>query len=466
MNFIRFSGTVACFSVIIILLSLTISPISLWAKEDTVYLSLKKTAVSKDNVRSYVVKRGEHLLSIIREHAGVKDKDVYRTLKTVRLLNPQIKNINRIYPGQRLFLPGGNIGMKGRNLLPVKDRLSIIEQVVNQLGESITIKGTYYIPIPPAGQAAINCSKVPIVELEDGGRVLLDFSSQIPQDVRRIIESTWPNYTFVDSSNEIFTALEKIINKSDRYSLRKFGRYVKVGENPRIDILLDWLISDKRATDEKPSLHGFRFIKKSSELLPYSIKKYSEEKGLTITEIVAGSDVASAPDEKFPAPDLPPIDSSTNRGLVCSLLTALGYNPAKNAEIKIFDSTVHGFDMSVKADLFLETKGERIIINFKQLPQQFIDIFGKRGARIIFVSENEPPKAAVQKVLYALHIPCLSKEFKFSIPEGIHNPDAVIFLPAIKITEDKKSSYLTNIDIDPKIQGLLYKKWGVNLIRY
>jgi hypothetical protein len=225
-----------------------------------------------------------------------------------------------------------------------------------------------------------------------GERVILDFSSQIPKDIRKIIESTWPNYSFVDSSDEIFPALEKIINKSGKYSFRKFGKYVKVGETPRIDILLDWLISNKAATDEKSSLHGFRLIKNSSELLPYPIKKYSEGNGLTITEIIAGYGVASAPDENFPDPDFPTINSGTNRELAGSLLTALGHTPAQNAEVKIFDVTEDGFDMSVKADLLLEGKGEHVVISFKKLPQQFVDIFKKRGARIIFVSEREKKK--------------------------------------------------------------------------
>jgi acid phosphatase class B len=122
--------------------------------------------------------------------------------------------------------------------------------------------------------------------------------------------------------------------------------------------------------------------------------------------------------------------------------------------------------MSVKADLLLESKGEHIVISFKKLSQQFVDIFKKRGARIIFVSEREKKKTVVQKVFYALNIPFCSDEFKFSIPERGNNPSVTIYLPAIKTTKDKSTSYLTNIDIDHKIHGLLHKKRGVNLIKY
>lgn len=466
MNSRSYRNASVYFSVILMLLFLSISPCSLCAKEGTVYLSLKKTAVSKDKVHSYVVKKGDNVTNIIRRQLGAKDKDIDGILEAVKALNTKIRNINRIYPGQKLFLPGKSVKMKGRGLIPTANRLSIVKHVMNQLDESITTSGSYYIPIPPAGQVTINCSMMPVIELEGGGKVILDFSSQIPKDIRKIIKSTWENYSFVDSSDEIFPALEKIINKSDKYSFRKFGKYVKVGETPRIDIMLDWLISNKAAPDEKPSLYGFRLVRDRSELLPYPVKKYSEENGLTITEIMAGSGVASAPDENFPDPDFPAINSGTNRELVNSLLAALGYTPAQNAEVKIFDATEDGFDMSVKADLLLESKGEHIVISFKKLSQQFVDIFKKRGARIIFVSEREEKKTVVQKVFYALNIPFYSDEFKFSIPERGNNPSVTIYLPAIKTTKDKSTSYLTNLDIDHKIHGLLHKKRGVNLIKY
>jgi len=466
MNSRSYREASVCFSVILVLLFLFISPCSLWAKEDTVCLTLKKTAVSRDKFHSYVVKKGDTVTNIIRRQLGAKDKDIDGILEAVKALNTKIRNINRIYPGQRLFLPGKSFKMKGGGLIPSANRMSVIEHVVNRLDESITTSGSYYIPIPPAGQVTINCSMMPVIELEGGGKTILDLSGQIPEDIRKIIESTWPNYSFVDSGDEIFSALKKIINKSGRHSFRKFGKYVRVGETPRIDVLLDWLISNKAATDDKPSLHGFRLIKNSSELLPYPIKKYSGENGLTITEIMAGSGVASAPDENLPDPDFPRINSGTNRELVNSLLAAFGHTPAENAEVKIFDATEDGFDMSVKADLLLESKGEHIVISFKKLSQQFVNIFKKRGARIIFVSEREEKKPVVQKVFYALDIPFYSDEFKFSIPETGNNPSVTIYLPAIKTTKDKSASYLADFGIDHNIRGLLHKKWGVNLIRY
>lgn len=471
-----------CFPVILILLILAVPSYASGVKEDTAHLSFKKTAVSKEKLHSYVVERGDIVSNIIRVQLGVAHGDIYRILKIVKRLNPKIKNINRIRPGQTLTLPGRNvlktarrgstaatgeeISGKATPFMPIENHMPVIRHMINRLDGSVTTAGNYYIPIPPAGQVTINCSMVPVVELDDGSRILLDFSSQIPEDLNKMIESTWKNYSIVNKRG-IFSALRKIIDISKSHSFKKFGKYVKVGETPRIRILLDWLVSNKISDEGKPCLHGLNLVKDRSRLLPLPIKRYAEKNDLTITEIIEKSGVASATDEDYPALHFPTINSGTNRELADSLLTTLGYTPARNVEVKIFDSAKDGFDLSVNADLLLMIEGGCVIINLTKLPQQFINIFQKMGTKIIFISESEEKKRVTQKVLDAMNIPFIFGNFKFSIPEKAHKPRTIIHIPAIKVTKNKDYfCHLVDFNIDREIQELLHRKWGVNLIKY
>ncbi len=60
----------------------------------------------------YRVKLGEHLIFILKKF-GAQEKDIPYLLKIIKRLNPQIKNINRLYPGETIYLP------KFLNPLPV-----------------------------------------------------------------------------------------------------------------------------------------------------------------------------------------------------------------------------------------------------------------------------------------------------------------------------------------------------------
>ena len=41
---------------------------------------------------------------------------------------------------------------------------------------SLITAGKYYIPISEVGQVTIDCSTIPIVEMDDGSSIFLDFS--------------------------------------------------------------------------------------------------------------------------------------------------------------------------------------------------------------------------------------------------------------------------------------------------
>ncbi|PKN67757.1 MAG: hypothetical protein CVU54_16355 [Deltaproteobacteria bacterium HGW-Deltaproteobacteria-12] len=77
-----------------------------WAKEDTAQISLKKTAVSKQNVRLYKVKKGDVISAIIRKMPGITESDIPDNYRIIRQLNPEIEDLNKLYAGQILKLPG------------------------------------------------------------------------------------------------------------------------------------------------------------------------------------------------------------------------------------------------------------------------------------------------------------------------------------------------------------------------
>lgn len=81
------------------------SPAISQKNEDTAHLSFQKTAISKKKLDTYTVKKGEWIFNIIRQKFGGTEKDILEILKQVERLNPKIKNLHRVNPGQELILP-------------------------------------------------------------------------------------------------------------------------------------------------------------------------------------------------------------------------------------------------------------------------------------------------------------------------------------------------------------------------
>lgn len=80
-----------------------------WAKEDTAQISLEKTAVSKQNVHLYRVKKGDVISVIIRRLPGITVDDIPDNYRIIKELNPDIENFNKLYVGQVIKLPGKSI---------------------------------------------------------------------------------------------------------------------------------------------------------------------------------------------------------------------------------------------------------------------------------------------------------------------------------------------------------------------
>jgi len=124
--------TLACAALTGIVL-LSVPPVSL-SQEDTAHLVLRKKAAAKDSPSVYVVQKGDSLSRIIRRKLGRHAAESASVRRQVKVLNPQIRNPDRIYPGQRIALPrlgdapGGpaHVVSKGDTLSQIlHDRLGI-----------------------------------------------------------------------------------------------------------------------------------------------------------------------------------------------------------------------------------------------------------------------------------------------------------------------------------------------------
>lgn len=75
------------------------------SQEDTAHLVLRKKMAAKDRPSVYIVQKGDNLSTIIRRRLGKPASESVSVSRLVRKLNPHIRDVNRIYPGQKITLP-------------------------------------------------------------------------------------------------------------------------------------------------------------------------------------------------------------------------------------------------------------------------------------------------------------------------------------------------------------------------
>lgn len=453
-------------------------------KDPTLSISEESTAPTK----AYTVKKGDFISRIVVQQLRVKPRDVVKTVNRIRHLNPDIKNADRIYPGQVLKLPRRSILITSKDdkssqadspetkilektekkMMPPEIRLDIIRHIIERMNGSLVTVGKHYIPIPQMGQVTIDCSMIPVAELEDGNTVLVDFTDRVPDSLKKVIQANWKNYHVVkaDSTDGIVAILKKIINASNTYTIVKETKTYTVGKNPPVQLAFDWIISKKTSGDGKAYAQGLVFLTDNSHMLPGPIIAYAGRNGLIVSEIVDGQGLMSASNVKYTIPEAPVLSTGAGKDLAYALLTTLNYAPVKDTEVRIFDPVKDGFNLSITADLLVKKGDGQVMIHTKRLPQQFVDNLKNRGIDTIILEEDDSRKSVIGKTLHALNIPYSADTVIFSEPENAGKPRASIMFPAFKVPRNKGFVYLIDFDMDREIYAYLHARREVNLVRF
>lgn len=583
--------------VCVILSAMTFCFQAISAQEDSAQLTFRKTAVSKKSVQVHTVRENEAIYGIIRNLPGVAEKDIPRYFQIIRALNPQVKNWDKIYPGQRITLPstssagarkeesaaapeGLSSGASGyRNyqvkkgeylirivhrelnihsntqqaMLKIKEmnpsirdanllypgqiirlpkgsiqaktvvstpqmddpphapatlpeeqsaqtgearpsaammpedslaqtekaasgkmssplssgtKLEIIRHIVTQMQGTLTTKGNYYLPVSKTAQLTIDCSAIPVLELNDQTTVFLDMKNRSDVPLRKLIGSRWKNWHIVkiDAKDDVIVMLKKIFEKSKSYELIRAEKPLAVGSPPDVEIPVDWLINRKTAAQPPKTVQGLRLVYHNQDVLPPAITHFARANSLAITEFSPRTGLAGRPEELYHLSPMTVLPKSPAGELGHALLSYLKLPAEKDAEIRVFNLEKDGFNLSIKADILLARGEKKTVVLSRTLPEEFIHVLRKSGYELIFVSDQDNPATTLEKILRGGNVPFASGYFLFSGTDK-NQPPYTIGFQGIKVKADR-DIYVVNFDVHPDLLGLLKEAWSATLVRY
>ena len=451
-------------------------------------------SIYSTRVKRYTIKKGDTLIKIIHRELKI-GTNIQKTLKIIKSINPGIRNVNKIYAGKIIKLPGKTIFVKipeetkaiaqdviklsektiqPEKIIEIKEKifmspeahLAVLKQVITQMNGSMTTTGNYYLPIPKTGQVTIDCSKIPVIEFDDNTTVFLDLENRAHNNLKKMISDNWTNYYLVkvDKNDDIIAVLKKVINTTKNYSMTKSEKPMTIGAYPPVEVIVDWLIVNTLPKQAQPIKQGLRLIYENNLLLPKSIKNYSQKNGLIITEISGESGIVGKPEEVYSLPPMPVFPTTSAKDFSYALVSSLGLSAEKDVDIPMFDTLNDGINLSIKADVLVNNDNKKYIIHSHSLSTQFANSLKKAGYNLIIVNDNYDPKNIMEKILRALNISFTSGDFTFSGPEKNQAPYVLNFI-GTKIKTDK-DLYVIDFDIDQELRGLLQEVWSANIAKY
>ena len=444
---------------------------------------------SKAPPRQYSIREGDSISRIILTELDVAPEKVLPAYRLIRRLNPDIEDMNQLPAGQILNLPP-NIVRADRPAAeplqtvtlapetppaepsakapPIKEReLGIIRPVVSRMKGTITAAGNYFIPLKDTAQVTLDCSLIPVVELDDGSTVLLDFGNRLSDNLKALISQSWPNYRFLsaDELRDEIASLQGIIRLSRNYTMSRVNTPLALTAKPEILVFPDWIIAAKKAVGGVLYRQGLFLLGGSEQPLPAGVGAVLEKNGLTVTEIAEGTTPAVSVTPTA-APVIQDLRGLKGIALAEELLKILGEEPVRNAPVGIFEQARDGFNLSVTVDLLLRRGGKRYLIHTQRLPDQFVGILKDQDTEVIHLRENAPRRSQIEDMLQHLNIPISFGHFSFRIPEEGNRPRLITTFPALRATAGSESVYLFDFDVSPDTLSLLQGRLGGRVVTY
>jgi LysM repeat protein len=450
--------------------------------------SKKTTSTSS---QTYRVKKGDSLIRIIRRDLRIKSgSQTQKTLLLLKSLNPEIQDVNRIYIGQIVRLPEGKmltasgrmpevsleseepevkeaekVAGKDTVVLPSPVRLQVVKHVITQLNGTLTTDGNYYLPVSGTEQITIDCSVIPVVELENQ-TIFLDTGNRSIDHLKKMIHGYWSNYHMIriDARDDVITTLKKIFNKTRSYEIVKSNKPVSVGSRPSLNVVVDWIISAKNKKTSPSTIQALRFVDANSNLLPRALVKYAAQHSLIITEISSGKGLAEKPEEIYSLPPKTLLPRSPVRDFSHALLASLNIQAEKDVDVKVFDIKHDGYNLSIKADVEATYGGKKYLIFSRNLSPEYINMLQKSGNQLIFVSDRDEPAKNMEKILRGFNVNFTSGNFTFSGLEK-NQPPYTLGFSGTRIKTDKEL-YVVNFDFNNDLRGLMQETWSAGIIQY
>jgi len=380
---------------------------------------------------TYTVKPGDYVAKVAADHHGLgMDQIPDGYLTTVKQLNPGIKNLNRIYPGQNIRIP--EIGSQGRSsemavLAPPSDRgseskpsvvsqamppfsvrlererpRSVVSRGVERLGGTLIESGHYFFPANDRGDLKLDLASFPVIALKGGRRVLLDTGKGLPPNLENVIRAFWKPLTIVRTQP----------GESERRLLEKIFRAIYGGEVRRTsDILMpddgiqvtlrgDWILVHKRSERNAPSYDCITLISNPGERTSAPLRAYLAEKNIQISDLLpeaVDQDSAAETQASDSAGSVAlTIATSNHETFVAELVRSMGYSYDRRVPISF---EYAGSQVQTAANLIHDGDGLDLVVDFGTLYGDAKTAIEKGGLKVVSIRTEDQALDIARNIL-------------------------------------------------------------------
>ena len=436
---------------------------------------------SIEDLEHYTVMPGDSLIKVVKRLYDIPEEDIYNEyLDQLKKMNPSIRDLNNIFPGQKVRLP---IYSPQVVRLPIKTPPDLTESETRaqkdnmkliglQLGEIFTLigeewlqSGEHFIPLKSGGQINLNADSYPIIDLRSGKRIIVDLYNDLPENMAELIRSSWDNYAIVHlrGDEDLKEAIDRIIILCDYQKIQGMNEPLILGGDIPLRITADWIIqlAPEQSSGEE-NIVIVNFLDDAGSATPGTIGTFLEDIGIRAVDYPPSLETI---EESVEDAEILP-DTGDDRGSLIEMLLSLNNRTfSRNKEIPIFQNQQADFNLIVKADFLLDIDGGNYVIDLTGLGQDIIALLKEHQFHVLSLANEKSSSDIVTRTLEFLGIDYDSEPHPFWAAERTELKNIMLMIPGIVFRDSKyQNIFATHISIPPEITNFLARK-GYRILR-
>ena len=397
--------------------------------------------IIKHHSTEHIVQKGDFISRLISRGYGLYGTKLYKEgIVLFRLINPDVVNPDRIYTGQKLYIPNpslrnkpwykslfdssGNIIIKpDLNSSPAKtpepsiptvkhdNTPSPFAAIASILDAKFLNKGIYYFPRPNGVDYRLDLSSFPVIELKDNTKFLLfpdtdkNKDKNIKESDLNAIKSYWSNVKIVPITNKASTeqALESVLELFEKEAFK--NKILFSDQSVKVEVKGKWIINQPYFAGKKKTHLCITPIIDPIEQTPDLIARYLKQHDIIIKDFLKDfkktKDKSKKAQNKDTAENVIIIDFSDHKTFVNNLLTAMGCNYAQNVAITF---PYAGIQIKALSNLISTDKVKPLLVDFGDLYGDAIIAIKKTGLNIIQITKKDSAYRVIEKIFDALEV--------------------------------------------------------------
>jgi hypothetical protein len=431
------------------------------------------SAIKDLDLADYIVKEGDSVIKVVEDLYEIPAKDLYNEyLSKLKEINPDIKDINSVHPGQRIKLPiyspkAVRLPIKAdrQETMPATEMTDLqkedlkavsgdLKQLFTLMGEQWVDSGEHFFPLKTGGQLKLNAASYPVVDLKSGKKVIVDLYGEMPGRMGDLITSNWDDYSIIhlsgaDSLKKAFDMIAAVCGYKRVYSS---GEPFVMGGNISFTITADRII-DQGVSDKVRRIVAINFIDKADAGTPGFIRTYLETVGVKVI------------DYPVPASTGEPVirdilgEDENGYALIETVLTLTGQDYEKRVQLPVYENRKADLNLMIDADFSVNIGDKVRIIDLNGMGKDIVSLLKEHQFTVYSILTSQAPFDILKGLFDFLGIAYEAGSQRFLSKNGTESRNVLLDIQGITFKDaNLKDVFATSLRLPEGVILLLNQK--------